>query len=119
MGQSLHIFRKDTRHLWPQIAVVLALTVAYAWTQVLFSPVFTDHLYLINRLASGAEIALPISWWILTAFLVHQENLLGDRQFWLTRPYRRTELFAAKILFLVAYVEVPLLLANCAILAAQ
>ena len=118
MRQALHIFRKDTRHLWLQITVVLLLTIAFGWTQVLSSPLLFGN-FLISRLTYAAEVALPISWWLLTAFLVHQENLLGDRQFWLTRPYRRTALFGAKVLFLVTYVEVPLFLTNCVILAVQ
>ena len=31
MNQALHIFGKDTRHLWWEILVSLALTAAYLW----------------------------------------------------------------------------------------
>ena len=30
--QSIHIFRKDITHLWPETLVVLALFVAFAWS---------------------------------------------------------------------------------------
>ncbi len=31
MNFVLHIFRKDARHLYPEILVTLALTIAFAW----------------------------------------------------------------------------------------
>jgi hypothetical protein len=41
---------------------------------------------------------------------------VGDRQFWITRPYEWPKLIAAKALFLVVFLYVPLLLAQCCIL---
>src|SRR5208283_2032810 len=45
--------------------------------------------------------------------------LPGDRQFWVTRPYRWTNLLGAKLLFIASFVNFPLLLADCFILALQ
>jgi hypothetical protein len=39
----------------------------------------------------------------------YAECLVGDRQFWVTRPYEWKQLLAAKLLFAAAFVNVPLL----------
>src|ERR1019366_8950465 len=51
------------------------------------------------------------------ARVVHAETLVGDRQFWITRPYEWTKLLAAKVLFAVAWIGVPYLLAQALMLA--
>jgi hypothetical protein len=48
---------------------------------------------------------------------IHQEPLIGDRQFWVTRPYPRSSLVMAKALFVTAFILVPKLIADAAILA--
>jgi hypothetical protein len=62
---------------------------------------------------------LPMAWWYLASLAVYGEPLPGDRQFWVTRPYRWTSLLGAKLLFIVAFVSFPLLLADCLILILQ
>jgi len=62
---------------------------------------------------------LPMAWWYLASLAVYGEPLPGDRQFWVTRPYRWTSLLGAKLLFIVAFVSFPLLLADCFILTLQ
>ena len=49
-------------------------------------------------------------WIFLIIRVVHGENLVGDRQFWVTRPYQWRKLLAAKLLFIVAFVNLPLFL---------
>ena len=49
--------------------------------------------------------------------LIHEEKLVGDRQFWITRPYEWKKLLAAKVLFLIVFLYIPLLLAQCVMLA--
>jgi hypothetical protein len=61
---------------------------------------------------------LPIAWWLIVCVLLHEEGLVGDRQFWITRPYSRWSLLAAKSLFVVLFMNVPLLIAGFVILAA-
>ncbi|HEX4164194.1 MAG TPA: hypothetical protein VHZ55_01865 [Bryobacteraceae bacterium] len=70
-------------------------------------------------ISSLLGVLLVLAWWYLIALLVQDEALPGDRQFWLTRPYVRRDLIAAKLLFLLSFISVPWLLADCAILAAQ
>jgi hypothetical protein len=125
MKQILHIFAKDVRHLWIEILISLALMVALVITlpvqwfpgmvygfSVSFSPRggFTFLPSLLN-------ILVPLSWWILISPLVHEERLVGDRQFWLTRPYQWKCLLAAKTLFVIGFVFLPLFIAQCVMLA--
>ena len=58
-----------------------------------------------------------MSWWIAITRVVHEERLVGDTQFWITRPYAWTSLLAAKVAFVVAFLYVPLFLAQLALLA--
>lgn len=102
-----HIFRKDVRHFYPEILVHLALLVMFAWS----APSRWDS----HPLASAAQIAsvllrllLPIAWLVLISRVIHDEALVGDRQFWITRPYRWAALLCEKVLFLLAFLYVPL-----------
>jgi len=110
MQQALHIFRKDVRFLRIPIAVALALTAAFAWSYSVPRPNGVEH---------STAILLILGWWYLAAAAVYKEAPTGDRQFWVTRPYRWTSLLAAKALFLLAFVHLPLFAADLTILAAQ
>ncbi len=110
MNHILAIFRKDTRRLWPQIAVLLALITADA---------LTDPTYTSLRVPFLSSILLPIAAWILIVSLIHQESIPGDRQYWLTRPYWWPELIAAKALFIAAFVNLPLLVYHLAVYVAM
>jgi hypothetical protein len=130
MKQILAIFKKDAHHLWPEIlasvAMVTALAVIYpvAWR----SPAefgaqsYGNFFAALARggrsfLASSLIVLVPVTWWILIARLVHCERLVGNTQFWVTRPYEWPKFLAAKLLFLVAFLYIPFFLAQCALLA--
>jgi hypothetical protein len=49
--------------------------------------------------------------------VVHAERLVGDTPFWITRPYVWNKLLSAKLLFLLAFLYLPFLIAQCLILA--
>jgi hypothetical protein len=55
-----------------------------------------------------AGLALPLACWSLVIAVIHEDKLPGDRQYWLTRPYSWKELLAAKALFVVAFINLPL-----------
>jgi hypothetical protein len=121
MRLILHIFRKDARHLYPEILIVVGLTIAFAWT----APV--QWIYSLNGpfaisgdvtvfMAPILRVILPITWLMLITRLVHEESLVGDRQFWITRPYRWPTLLAAKLLFLAVFLYLPLFLMQCYLL---
>jgi hypothetical protein len=65
------------------------------------------------------NIVVPAAWAFLIAMLVHQEALVGDRQFWLTRPYPRWSLLAAKLLFVLCFVHVPSFVFDIAVVQAR
>ena len=67
-------------------------------------------------LAGNMTVLVPVSWWLLIARVIHAEALVGDRQFWVTRPYEWKKLLGAKALFLVVFLYVPLLIGQCLLL---
>ena len=124
MKQILHIFLKDTRHLWIEILISLGLTAALvitsprSWFTGFGSGVTVSYSPRASLmfLPSLLTILVPISWWIVISPLIHEERLVGDRQFWLTRPYEWKLLLAAKVSFLFVFVFVPIFIAQCLIL---
>jgi hypothetical protein len=116
MKQALHIFAKDARHFWPEILVSLAITTAFAWIYPSNWRPVEDSQQLREILASAITVLVPISWAILLARVIHDESLVGDRQFWITRPYQWPQLLAAKALFLFVFLYLPILFAQCALL---
>jgi hypothetical protein len=120
LRQTWHIFLKDARRLRYETAVILALTAAYAWLQGHWSPISTAQTVRLNQTANIVRVfLLPMGWWYLASLAVYGEPISGDRQFWVTRPYRWTSLLGAKLLFLIAFVSFPLLLADCFIVTRQ
>ena len=127
MNQILYIFAKDARRFWGEIFLSAAITAAFA----LFYPqqwVGPDHIHGVMGnhgtvgyqlvIAGGLLLVLvPVSWWLLITRVVQAESLVGDLQFWLTRPYEWPKLLAGKLLFLLAFLYVPFFVAQCALLA--
>ena len=119
MRQALHIFYKDIRRLRYDVIVTLVLTATFAWSAGQRTPVFDSQTERLNRVADLLGVLLPFAWWYLVARAIYGEPLPGDRQFWVTRPYRWKSLLGAKVLFIAAFVILPLLLSDCVILALQ
>jgi hypothetical protein len=107
MIQSLHILRKDIRHLWADLSVYAALLIAASvmipmgWNGANAS---NPPLHIFIGLL---KILIPIIWLVMIARLIHDESLVGDTQFWITRPYRWTPLLCAKLLFIVLCLALP------------
>src|SRR5690349_5422525 len=117
MNQVLHIFRKDTRRLWIEVLISVAALGVLTWTQ--WRMVTPERGYDYDR---WYREVLPfvitlLSWWFITVRLVHNEALVGDRQFWITRPYVWYKLLAAKILFAVLWIGLPILISQIVLLA--
>jgi hypothetical protein len=112
MNQIVHIFKKDVRHHWLEIAICQAALVAYLWNEMHgWEP--HETAFGIARYWSGAiYVLLPIGWWALIIRVVQSESLVGDRQFWTTRPYEWKKLLAAKALFVLIFINIPLLFAQ-------
>ena len=119
MTQILNIFRKDTRRFWPEIALSVIAIFAFALVYPNEWRVFQDRdiqqRMTLMLLALG--ILMVTGWWLLIARVVQAESLVGDQQFWITRPYEWKKLLAAKVLFLTAWIGVPYLLAQMLLLA--
>jgi hypothetical protein len=128
MKQILAIFTKDARRFWPEIlatlAVLVALVLVYPHSWRGNHEVVSMSLYgflshgSLGFLAGCLAVVVPVAWWILIARLVHGERLVGNTQFWLTRPYEWPKFLAAKLLFLAAFLYLPFFLAQCALLVA-
>jgi hypothetical protein len=116
MSQILHIFRKDVRHHWPEILLSLALLVSFTIEQ----PRAWTHQTLDSRFLSGLINFLPVfmvlSWVFLIIRLVQGEPLVGDRLFWITRPYEWHKLLAAKLLSIAIFVHLPLFISQLILL---
>jgi len=117
MSQTLHIFRKDIRHHWPEILVSLLLLAAFVWHESAEWSGNFPSLSLLQILFSFVNTLLPLSWCLMIVRLVHEESLVGDRQFWVTRPYEWPSLLAAKLLFLVVFIHLPVFVAQLLLLS--
>jgi hypothetical protein len=128
MKQILHILAKDARHLWAEILLSVAVISAFAlacpadWRAAegmhSFNAAVRNSPGEVQLFVGILELLVSASWWLLISNLIHDERLVGDRQFWLTRPYEWKKLLVAKLLFLFAFLYLPLFIAECALLAA-
>lgn len=119
MNQVWNIFRKDVRHHWPEIAASFALLVTFAWFDIRSWSRFdgamatgaaaaVSFFFTAQMLPGLVNFLLPVSWIFLIVRVVQSESLVGDRQFWATRPYDWKQLLAAKVLFGLAFINFPL-----------
>ena len=107
MKQALHIFRKDVRHMTPELAMYGGLLVAFAVVTPSLWPGASMPNEMLQMFATLLTFLLPVAWLVLVTRIVHEESLVGDRQFWVTRPYRWTSLLGAKLLFLAVWILAP------------
>ena len=109
LPQPLHICRKDLTHLWPETLFVLILFVAFAFA----APsgwAGSEYFTYITLLSGLLKILMPISWLVLIARAIQDESLVGDRQFWTSRPYHWFDLLAAKALLIFLCIYLPFFL---------
>jgi hypothetical protein len=109
LPQPLHIFQKDVRHLWPETLVALVLFTGFAWTAPYgwHSSEYSPYLQILSWLL---HVLMPISWLVVISRLIHDELLVGDRQFWTSRPYDWGMLLLAKVLYLLVFLYLPFFL---------
>lgn len=122
MNQVLRIFRKDTRRFWVEILLsllVLAIYVNRYHLQYQVQSVFPqpNFLFVVRNPDSLLAALIPATWWLLIARVIQAESLTGDRQWWLTRPYRWKSLLAAKALFLLFWIYIPYLLSQVLVMS--
>jgi len=126
MNQIWNIFRKDTRHLRIEIAASLAFLVAFVWFDIRSwnginfatgAAAALSFFLTAEALPSLVNALLPISWIFLIVRVIQSESLVGDRQFWVTRPYDWKQLLTAKALFVLAFINLPLFCTDAFLLA--
>ncbi len=106
------VFRKDWALLWPLVVLVTLIQVALEWATYKFgffgvSPVAREILRLLTPAWFIGVIALAV-------IVVHEDTIPGVDQDWLIRPFSRTDLLLAKLLFVAVTVCVPMLVVNVA-----
>jgi len=91
MNQTLHIFLKDMRRFWAEIFVSLAVTAALIGVCIVLhgsaNNVQDLHTQVFATLAGLLMVLVPAGWWVVITRVIHAERLVGDTQFWITRPY--------------------------------
>lgn len=111
MQQTLHIFKKDVRYLRYEAGFLVALTFMFALLPT------RDFLGLDLMVTLELLIAATAAYTI--ARVIHAEAIPGTTQFWTTRPYRWISLLGAKLLFILTFVNVPILLAQMIVLKTE
>jgi len=116
MKLILHIFKKDLRHHWLAFLVSVAILAIYVWDQPRHWTVHAPDLRLFSNLLRYLPLFLCLAWAFLLTRIVQDESLVGDRQFWLTRPYKWHALLAAKLFAALILLHLPLFLAQLLLL---
>ena len=110
MRLTLHIMLKDLRRQRLEILGYCLAVVAWAWREV--HPTAFEWLRERNLL----PVLMFGLWLLVTVRAAQDESLVGDREWWTTRPYRWGQLMVAKALLLVLVLNGPLLAAQCYLL---
>lgn len=111
MTQVLHIFKKDVHRHWPEILISLALLVLYARYELQLEqipPQYDPRLLFFIFVGRSIPLFLTLSWIFLVLRVVQSETLVGDRQWWVTKPYVWWELLLSKLFFVFVFISVPL-----------
>jgi hypothetical protein len=115
MRQAVHIFLKDSRQFrWPILLLLAWMSLLAVVGGQRFDPGLLGQGLVGENIVRLSLYLVPLAWWVLIALVVQAESLVGDRQFWLTRPYDRASLFVAKALFVLAYIVLPMTIAQAA-----
>lgn len=102
MREALWIFRKDVRHLWPRI-LLADLCIA---TMALSDAILPRHMGMDVLPTLGATFSfVAVAYLIVSLF--HEEKAVGDDRYWLTRPFPRRSILAAKFLFILLFIYGP------------
>jgi hypothetical protein len=115
LKQVALIFWKDLRHLWRELILYAVLLTSFALASPqtwLGGPQSSFASLFVNLL----KLLMTIFWLVLMARAVHADNLVGQEQFWLTRPYTWVAMLIAKLCFVVLCIVMPFVLMQWAML---
>src|SRR5215469_4872449 len=116
MNQILRILKKDVRRHWPEILISFAVLALYTdrelqpWRNAFEVDVISRSPFFYILSERYFAPALIIFWIFLVIRVVQGESLVGDRQWWTTKPYIWWQLMLAKLLFIFVFVCGPLFL---------
>jgi hypothetical protein len=124
MNQIFNIFKKDIFHYWRESVGSIALLAAFArydvrsWANQGLGA-YDAGTFLLHSIFSPGLIdaLLPLSWAFVIVRVIQGESLVGDRQFWVTRPYEWKKLLFAKVIFILVVINLPLLITDIFLLA--
>jgi hypothetical protein len=102
-----HIFKKDLRLMWPLAAPLILLAVLVSGLRAAAATITLGPFAFLLTLL---PIVIMLGIAFVTVIVVQQDNLVGDRDDWLLRPIPAQTVLAAKLLFAVLALHVPLLL---------
>lgn len=105
-----HIFRKDWKLLWPLVPGVAAVQALNTALWLIWWNFGGSRM--LAQMSELCSAAMFLAMGVLVAIVVQQDPVPGDRQDWLVRPIRRSDLIFAKLLFIVIAVHGPLLLVD-------
>jgi hypothetical protein len=116
MRQVIHIFRKDVRCYRREIVLSITFLTVFVWLapQQWMTAISRDQTW--TMWLSQLPGLVLVGWALLILRVVHAEPLVGDRHFWTTRPYEWKKLLAAKVVFGIVCINVPLLVADLILL---
>ena len=114
MRLALQILRKDIERLW--WAILLSLAMLILWMFQDATPIPFDWRGQPSQ-GTWLNMALPFLWSVLIALAIHQDPLVGDRQFWAALPCGWRSLLAAKAMFIAAFIQAPYFVATAVILS--
>jgi hypothetical protein len=106
MRLFIHIVLKDLRHhLWE---ILLFLATVFAWALQIVHP----NEWLKQNMPVLLTIVLYLIWFYLVIRITQGESLVGESEFWLTRPYRWWLLLVEKLFMLLFVINLPFLIAQ-------
>ena len=115
-----HIVKKDVRHTWMWILVVLVLfagfSYVYSTTLLACCP---EPIRLWTNAYKAMSVVLMIAIGLFLAMLFHAEALPGTRQYWLARPMNWPDLLVAKIALALAVLLPSFMLMMISIVISQ
>lgn len=111
------ILRKDLVLLWPLVA--LSVLAQFGLNALMFA---ADHAPESQYLLLSARLFVLVVFLVICLTIslgVHQDAIPGTRQDWLIRPIQRRDLLLAKLLFVLAAVQLPMFVADVTEMAVE
>jgi|SRR5579859_399522 len=105
-----HMFKKDLELMWRPILAVGSIQLAFTAIQLRLEA--TGGSAVLQQLSQVLLWLWLMASVILAITVVHQDAVPSTKQDWLTRPVRRIDLLAEKLLFVLLMVQGPSIAAD-------